>query len=428
MSGRHRVVVTAVGVVSAVGSDYETFADAITTGKSGGGPVTLFDPTGFPTRVAAEVHDVPEDLDAGLLEIGDRKTAFAESAAKQLMADGGEAACAQLEPGVIAVSLGTGLSSVVVQEVEEDLAPFLHEEDGRPSIDLEGYGRELMRRGRYSPARHLTDDANRRVAKITGARGPSLSHFSACAASLQSVGWGFRAIRDGRVRAAVCGGQDSMIHPFGMISFMLLGALSQQNDDAQTACKPFDARRDGFLMGEGAAMLLLEEREHAQARGARIYGEIVGYGSSADGHNATAPDPEGAGAAAAMRRALEDADLDPGDIDYMNAHGTGTALNDPAEANAIRTIFGTDAVAVSSVKPLIGHTIAGAGALEVLTCLAALDKGRLPPNENLSERAPECEGIDLVESGGRAFEARIIMTNNYGFGGQNASLILKRNS
>lgn len=420
-----RVVVTAVGVVSAVGNDFETFGDALLSGRSGGGPVTAFPADGFPTRIAAEVEHVPDVPElASLAEIGDRKTLFGVLAARSAWQDGGRAAVEALEPSRIAVSLGTGLSSVVLGELEEDLVPYL--DDG--SIDFAAYGRELLEHGTFAPARHLTDAANRRVAALFGARGASLSHFSACAASLQSVGWGLQAIRRDRADVVIAGGQDSMVHPFGMISFMLLGALSQRNDDPTGACRPFDKSRDGFLMGEGAAVMVLEEREHALERGARIYGELVGYGTSVDGHNATAPDPEGAGAAAAMRSALADASLDPSAIGYMNAHGTGTQLNDPAEAKAISEVFGAHAgqVAVSSVKPIIGHTIAAAGALEVLTCLAALDKSRLPPNLNLSEPAPECTGLDLVEAGGRSAEVEYIMTNNYGFGGQNASLVIKR--
>jgi 3-oxoacyl-[acyl-carrier-protein] synthase II len=286
----------------------------------------------------------------------------------------------------------------------------------------------LERSSPASPRRHLTDEANRAVSRLADARGRSLSHFGACAASTQAVGDAFRMVRDGYADAAIAGGMDSMVHPFGMISFMLLGATSTK-PEAKTACKPFHKDRDGFLMGEGSAMFVLELESRAKERGATIYAEVVGYGSSTDGYNVTAPRPDGAGAAAAMRHALRDAGLGPADVGYVNAHGTGTGLNDPAEARAVISVFGEGRVPISSVKPVFGHTIAAAGALEMAACLGAIAKNALPPTPNLSPETvdPECHGLDHVfPDAARRPCPEILMTNNYGFGGQNASLLLKR--
>lgn len=430
-----RVAITGVGLVSPTGDGFEAFADAIVRGVSAATEIRAFDASPFPTRFAAQV--APEEMSRArghrlarpFVDVDDLKSAWGVLAAERAIADSGWNSVKHA-PERSAVILGTGLSSLVKTELEEDFLPWL-DEDG--DFDLARYGAEIARRARppRSPARHLTDGANRAITQLAGTTGASLSHFGACAASTQAIGDAYRRVRDRRADAAICGGMDSMIHPFGMISFFRLGALSSRNDDMANACRPFQSARDGFLMGEGAAMLVLEPLDAARARGARIFAEIVGYGSSADGYNVTAPRPDGAGAAAAMRGALRDAGLAPEAIGYVNAHGTGTGLNDPAEARAVRDVFGAHAarLPISSVKPVLGHTIAAAGAFEVAACLAAIARDRIPPTSSLTSLDAvdaECRGLDHVLQGGRAGCPDLLMTNNYGFGGQNASLILQR--
>ena len=431
---KRRVAITGVGLVSPTGNGFDAFAEAILAGKSAASFIRNFETMLFPTRFAAQAP--PEEMARARADaearpfvlVDDLKSAFGIMAARRALADAG-GALASIAPSRIAVILGTGLSSLVRAELEEDFLPFL---DAAGGLDLARLGSSLdQRHDTRSPARHLTDGVNRAIARIAGSRGPSLSHFGACAASTQAIGDAFRRVRDSRSDVAIAGGMDSMIHPFGMISFFRLGALSSRNDDIANGCRPFQSGRDGFLMGEGAAMVVLEPLDAARARGARIYGEIAGYGSSADGYNITAPRPDGAGAAAAMRGALRDAGLAPDRIGYVNAHGTGTELNDPAEARAVRDVFGAHAarLPISSVKPVIGHTIAAAGAFEVAACLAAIAKDRIPPTSSLHSLDavdPECRGLDHVLQGGRDGCPDLLMTNTYGFGGQNASLILSR--
>lgn len=440
------VAVTGVGLVSPFGSSLEAFGDAVLAGRSAGAPVTTFDASHFPTSIAAQVSLAErialrsDELLRPWADADDWKSVFGIAAARRALDD---ALWQHRRPpsNRIAVVLGTGLSSLSRRELEEDFVPFLEERGGprtadqeridRESctLDLARFGRQVLHRAEpASPKRHLTDGVNRAVSHLADANGRSLSHFGACAASTQAIGDAYRMIRDGYADAAIAGGMDSMVHPFGMISFMLLGALSTRNDTPGAACRPFHRDRDGFLMGEGAAMFVLELESRAKERGAKIYGRIAGYGASVDGYNVTAPRPDGAGAAAAMRHALKDGGFAAADVGYVNAHGTGTGLNDTAEAKAVRAVFGEARVPISSVKPVFGHTIAAAGAMEVAACLAAMASDRLPPTPNLTLDAvdPECVELDHIVGSGRTGCPAILMTNNYGFGGQNASLLLER--
>lgn len=426
------VVVTGVGLVSPLGSSFDAFGDAVVAGRSAALPVATFDASLFPTSIAAQVSLAErigfrsDPMLKAWVDADDWKSVFGIVAARRALDD---AAWQKRRPPAsrIAVVLGTGLSSLSRSELEEDFLPYLDAETR--TLDLARFGRHVLERTRTAaPKRHLTDEVNRAISQLADARGRSLSHFGACAASTQAIGDAFRMVRDGYADAAIAGGMDSMIHPFGMISFMLLGALSTRNAEETRACKPFHRDRDGFLIGEGAAMFVLELESRAKQRGAKIYGRVVGYGSSVDGWNVTAPRPDGSGAAAAMRHALRDAKLVAKDVGYVNAHGTGTGLNDPAESKAVRDVFGDNLVPISSVKPVFGHTIAAAGAMETAACLASMAHDRLPPTPNLTLDAvdPECQGLDHVVAGGRKGCPAILMTNNYGFGGQNASLLLER--
>jgi 3-oxoacyl-[acyl-carrier-protein] synthase II len=265
------------------------------------------------------------------------------------------------------------------------------------------------------------------LASVFGARGPNANCLTACAASSQAVGEAFELIRRGNADVILSGGTHSMIHPFGVTGFIRLTALSTRNDEPQRASRPFDRDRDGFILGEGAGMLVLEELEHAKARGAKIHGEIVGYGSSADAFRITDSHDEGRGAIACMREALEVSRLDPDDIDYINAHGTSTNVNDSIETLAIKRSFGEAAytVPISSTKSMMGHLIAAAGSVEAIVCLLTIRDGMLPPTINLENPDPECD-LDYIPNEARHKQVDVALSNSFGFGGQNITLILKR--
>lgn len=426
-----RVVITAVGVISPTGRGFDAVATALRGGVSGGVPVSLFDASTFPTRIAAEVSGF--DAAAPLERLGrerggvydgdigeDRKTALGLAAAWDLFDQTGPLA------GDVALHLGTGLSSASVRELEADLVPFT---GGDGSFDDRAYGAQCLTGRSTSPWRHLTDEANRLICSALDISGPSSSSFAACAASTHAIGRAFRDVASGRVDRAVAGGMDSMVHPFGMISFMRLGALSTANEDPATASRPFDRDRDGFLLGEGAVLLLLETLEAARARGARPLGEVVGYGTSMDAHAVTAPHPEGRGAYLAMERALGDAGMSAAQVGYVNAHGTGTPLNDGTEARAVSDLWAAQRAApppMSSTKSMTGHLIAAAGALEAVACLAGLGRGFLPPSINIQTLDPAIDVPVVDAPTGPDFDLRVAMTNSFGFGGQNGSLILSR--
>lgn len=328
--------------------------------------------------------------------------------------------------GPTAVHLGTGLSSASVRELEADLVPYT---GGDGSFDDRAYGAQCLTGASTSPWRHLTDEANRLIFTALNVSGPTSSSFAACAASTHAIGRAYRDVAAGRVDRAVAGGMDSMVHPFGMISFMRLGALSTSNEDPATASRPFDKDRDGFLLGEGGVLLVLETPEAAAARGATPLVEVLGYGTSMDAHAVTAPHPEGRGAYLAMDRALRDAGIDASRVGYVNAHGTGTPLNDGTESRAVRDLWNAKGAApppISSTKSMTGHLIAAAGALEAVACVAALDRGFLPPSINIRTLDPLCDVPVVDAASAPDADLRVAMTNSFGFGGQNGSLILSR--
>ena len=306
------------------------------------------------------------------------------------------------------VWLGTGLSSLTPDELRRDLYPHLR--DGR--FDRRSLARDLDR-DHAAPRRHVPERVAQEVGRRIGAIVVETS-FSACAAAAQSMAEAARAVGRGDVDLAIAGGHDSMLHPVGLLSFVVLGALSP------TAGRPFDRRRDGFLIGEGAALLVLEREADARARGATVLARWLGAGTSVDAYNVTAPHPEGHGAALAMRRALHDAGLSPADVDYVNAHGTGTPVGDRAEALAVARVLGD--VPVSSFKGAVGHTIAAAGAVELALCLACFEQGRLPGTAGLEELDPECRANVLRASVEK--RPRVILSNSFGFGGQNCTVIV----
>jgi len=396
------IVVSGIGAVTAAGVGTGPLRSALETDRF----------CGTPWEGALPVHRVgacTEDLPAHPDFPDDRKADHAFAAAREALAMAG--GWDHIAPERRAVFLGTGLSSVTPDELETDLYVHLGA-DGR--FDRPAMARDLSR-DRGAPRRHMPARVTAGLRAELGAEGPAATSFSACAAAAQAIGEGLRAIRRGEADMALVGGHDSMIHPLGMLSFVVLGALSP------TLCRPFDPSRDGFMIGEGAGMLVLERASAAAARGVAPLAVLAGVGSSVDAWNATAPHPEGAGAALSMQRALRDAGLAPEAIAYVNCHGTGTPLGDRAECSAITRIFGPRAVPVSTIKGALGHTIAAAGAVEAVVSVLAIQHGFLPGTVGHGSLDPDLP-VDVVTSVRRHAPA-FVMSNSFGFGGQNCSLV-----
>jgi 3-oxoacyl-[acyl-carrier-protein] synthase II len=407
-----RVVITGMGAITPLGNDVETFWRNVVAGRSGVGPITLFDASAMKTRIAAEVKGFDPEAWFGRKEARrmDRYVQFALAAAQQALQD------ARLDPAHVdrervGVILGTGIGGIgaLVQGVET-----------------------LMTRGpdRISPfmvPMMLADTAPGLIAIAYGFRGPNMAVVTACASGTNAIGEAMHLIRRGDADVVIAGGAEAAILPVAVAAFNVMGAISTRNEEPERASRPFDRTRDGFVMGEGAGILILERLEHARARGARIYAEVVGYGTSADAYHITAPLENGEGAALAMRRALADAGLSPRDIDYINAHGTSTPLNDKSETQAIKAVFGEAAydVPISSTKSMIGHLLGAAGAVEAIVCLRAITDGVIPPTINYEHPDPECD-LDYVPNVARRRPVRTAMSNSFGFGGHNACVIFRR--
>lgn len=417
-------VITGVGVVSAFGIGTAAFHGALAEGKSAIGPIRSFDASRFPTRVAGEVpvakpdgawlapriggHALAAELDAqGALR--DRKIAFGLVAAVEAWTRAG-AGDGEREAQLV---IGLGLEQAFL----EDFAPIF---DGH-AIAWDREPEAALPRTRYRSPVDLTARAIRRVLAL---RGPAIVNASACAAGALAVAHAAQLIERGAASIVVCGAADSMVNPLGLGGMCRLGAPSPRNEP--DACRPFDRARDGLVIGEGAAMFVVEAADRARARGARPLATILGWGSTQDAHRVTAPRPDGAAACAAMQRALARAKLPPEAIGYINAHGTGTPLNDPAECKAIHGAFGRHAerVAVSSIKGAVGHLMAASGAIELAACLLALDR-LLPGTAHHRERDPECN-VDVIGPEPRPGAAETVMSSSFGFGGQNAALVLGR--
>ncbi len=421
---RRRVVVTGMGCVNPLGHDVATLWDSLLSARSGVGRISLFDASNFPTQIAAEVRDwsiEDEGEEAHVWEPRGRHTRFAAGAAKQAIraAD----ILGKVEPTRFGVYLGAG-------EGQQDFFRFAQMmcaavgEDGQ--LDMKTFveaGLEIL-----EPVAELEQEPNMPSGYLAGmlnAQGPNANCLTACAASSQAIGEATEIIRSGEADVMLSGGTHSMIHPFGVTGFNLLTALSERNDEPERASRPFDMHRDGFVLGEGASMLVLEELEHARSRGAEIHGEILGYGSTADAFRITDTHPQGRGAISCIRMALADAKLNAEEIDYINAHGTSTAVNDKVETLAIRQVFGdqADKTPVSSTKSMMGHLIAAAGATELIVCLLALRDHMVPPTINYETPDPACD-LDYVPGEARQVACRATLSNSFGFGGQNISLIV----
>jgi 3-oxoacyl-[acyl-carrier-protein] synthase II len=409
-----------------LGNDVKTVWGRLLKGDSGVGPTTLFDASNFPTRISAEVRDfdvskVGEDPEKWRHR--GRHTRFAVGAAKQAVADAG-LADARLEPTRFGVYLGSG-------EGQQDFGRFTRMMvaalDGG-QLDFAKFttaGLDIL-----DPLAELEQEPNMPSGHLAGlfnAQGPNLNCLTACAASSQAVGEAVELIRRGDADVMLSGGTHSMIHPFGVTGFNLLTALSTNNDEPTRASRPFDKQRDGFVLGEGAGMLILEELEHAQARGAKIYGELAGFGSTADAFRITDTHPEGRGAASCLKMALADAGANPEDVHYINAHGTSTDVNDRVETLAIKKVFGEQAyrTPISSTKSMMGHLIAAAGATELIICLMAIRDNVLPPTINYETPDPDCD-LDYIPNAARETKCDTAVSNSFGFGGQNITLVVSR--
>ncbi len=395
------VVVTGVGVVSAAGPSFDDLSTALLEGRCCATPMSTFLPVDSAAQIPVSIAEFGEFKD-------DRKAWLAMHALEEALTD-----CGGLGAGVVSVFLGTGLSSVTPGELEADVFPHINA--AGDAIERASILSDLAF-DRASPNRHDPARVTSAIAQRIGATGVCGTSFSACSAAAQAIAEGLRTIRRGEADVAVVGGHDSMIHPFGLLSFIVLGALSP------TACRPFDSQRDGFMIGEGAAILILESAQHASERGANVRARFLGAGTSVDGYAATAPQPDGLGAESAMRAALADASVSADQVDYVNAHATGTPVGDTAEAAAIRRV--TPDAFVSSIKGAVGHTIAAAGAIEAAACIAALENGFIPGTTGLQTVDPVM-GLRIVSTP-IAEAPQVVVSNSFGFGGQNASLVFGR--
>ncbi|MEL7237539.1 MAG: beta-ketoacyl-[acyl-carrier-protein] synthase family protein [Planctomycetota bacterium] len=423
---RTRVVITGIGWVTPMGHDIETVWQGLLSGGTGISHTALFDADTFPTTFSAQVkdYDPASFVDMTPFEHVGRNTRFALGAAKQAWDMAG---LADFDPTRIGLYLGSGEGSLDYDAYTT--AALTGWDDDTREIDTKRWAdaaAKLMharREHEQEPNMPLSH-----VARLLGLRGPSFNCLTACAASCQAIGEATALLRRGDADAMLVGGAHSMIHPFGVTGFNRLTALSERSENPPGASRPFDANRGGFVLGEGSGMLVIETLDSAQARGATVLAEVLGYGSTADAFRITDQHPEGEGARVAMQLALDDADVRPADVDYINAHGTGTKENDSTETKAIKAVFGGAAktTPVSSIKSMMGHLIAASGAVELITCVLAMRDKTLPPTMNYETPDPACD-LDYVPNAARPVEKLdIAMSNNFGFGGQNDTIVIGR--
>jgi 3-oxoacyl-[acyl-carrier-protein] synthase II len=413
-------------MVSPLGIGLEASWKALCAGTNAIDWITIFDASSFPTRIAAEVRDFDFDklLEGENSYVGlGRNSQFALIASQEAVKDAG-LVDGNYDPEKTGVYLGAGEGTMDFKSffnVLFDSSPDNH-------VDMQKFFDGFVHS--LDKMKELQQEPNIPAAHIAiryNARGINCNTLTACAASSQATGEAMEIIRHGDADVMIAGGTHSMIHPFGIMGFNLLTAITTRNDPPDKAMRPFDLKRDGFVLGEGSSILILEELEHAKARGARIYAELIGYGSTADAYRATDSHPEGRGAIATVRRALADAQVAPEEIDYINAHGTSTVINDKVETLAVKEIFGDHAwkVPMSSIKSMLGHLIAAAGATELIVCIKAINDGIIPPTINYEYEDPECD-LDYVPNVARKKQVNVVMSNSFGFGGQNVALIVRR--
>ncbi|MBI3176371.1 MAG: beta-ketoacyl-ACP synthase II [Chloroflexi bacterium] len=407
-----RVVVTGVGAVSPLGLNVKETWDACVNGRSGVGPITLFDSSNFLVRIACEVKgfDPAQYMEVKEARRRDRYQQLAAAAAKE----------AHRQSGLVITDDNSGRVGVIISSGVGGLQSI---QEGVQTVFTSG----PRRVNPFTIPMLMANGASGLIAIDTGAKGPALCVTSACASGADGIGLAFNLIRAGSIDAAFAGASEASICEFGVAAFDRLGAMSRHNDDYSMTPQPFDKNRDGLVMGEGAAVLVLEELEHAKARGAEILGELAGYGSTGDAFHITAPHEQGVGGAAAMRLALNDAKLNPGDVNYINAHGTGTSLNDAAETRGIKLAFGELAykIPASSTKSMTGHMMGATGALEAIFSTLAIRDNVMPPTIHYQTPDPGCD-LDYVPNTARQAPVKVVMSNAFGFGGHNAVLVFKR--
>jgi len=410
---KRRVVVTGMGVITPVGNDVATTWRSLIEGKSGTAPITKFDASNFPVKFAAEVKGFnPLDyMERKEAKRADQYTQYAVAAARQAMTNAGLVERNGMDPDRIGVIIGSGIGGLKSFEEQHDV----YRERGV---------------GKISPffiPMFIADIAAGIVSMMFNAKGPNYATVSACATSAHAIGDAYRTIQYGDADIMITGGAEATVTPMAIGGFANMKALSERNDSPETASRPFDATRDGFVMGEGAGILILEELEHALGRGAKIYAEIVGYGATGDAYHLTAPAPDGEGAQRAMKRALKDAGLEPKDIQYINAHGTSTPANDFNETRAIKAVFGDEAkkVNVSSTKSATGHMLGAAGAVEAVVSTMVVGSGIIPPTINYHHPDPELD-LNYTPNTSVKRDVNTVLSNSFGFGGHNTTLAIKR--
>jgi len=407
-----RVVVTGMGVVTSLGSDIQTFWNNLLAGKSGVSRIEAFDTSEYSTKIAAEIKNWDPEafgLDKKNVRKMDRFVQFAAAASLMALKDAGLEVGANAEADRVGVSVGSGIGGLGTWEEQHNL---------------------LLERGprRVSPffiPMMIANMASGQISMLTGAKGPNTTTVTACATGTHSIGDSFRMIQRGDADAMICGGAEATIRPMAMAGFCSMRAMSTRNEEPEKASRPFDVDRDGFVMGEGSGVLILESLEHARRRGARIYAEVIGYGMSGDAYDMVEPDPDGA--ARCMARAIKDAGIAPEEIDYINAHGTSTPVGDKSETTAIKATFGDHAykLAVSSTKSMTGHLLGAAGGIESVILALTLQQGVIAPTINLDRQDPELD-LDYVPNEARKASVRTALSNSFGFGGHNATIIMRK--
>jgi len=414
MTNERRVVITGMGVVSPVGNDLQTFWNNLKNGVSGIGTISQFDATAFDTRIAGEVKNfepAPYFKNPKDVRRTDRYTQFAMAASKMAIADAGIDLATYDDLTRFGVIIGSGIGGL--KSLSDQHTVLMNKGPGRVSP--------------FMIPMLISNMASGLVSMEFGLQGPNFSTTSACATACHAIGEAWRMIVYGEADACLAGGAEATVVPLGIAGFAAMKAMSTRNDEPTRASRPFDKDRDGFVMGEGSGILVLEELEHAKKRGARIYAEIAGYGLSADAYHMTSPLPDGEGAVRCMKMALEKGAINYDEVDYVNAHGTSTPIGDICETKAVKTLFGERArngISVSSTKSMTGHLLGAAGAVETAACVLAINNSLIPPTINLDNPDPECD-LDYTAHVAREKKIRVAVNNSFGFGGHNATIVVK---
>ena len=412
MENLHRVVITGLGAITPIGNTVKDYLLGLQSGRNGVGPISLFDASQHACRFAAEVSNFDP---TGILEPKeskrwDRFSKFGVVAAKEAIADS-ELTINESNASRIGVIIGSGVGGLLTMETQAQV------------LNNKGPGRVSP----FTVPMMIPNMATGLAAIALGAKGPSSAVSTACAAGSNAIGDSFRLLQLGKADAMICGGAEASITPLGVAGFSSAKALSFRNDDPSSASRPFDADRDGFVIGEGSGVLVLETLEHARARNAQIYAEVLGYGSTCDAHHITAPSPGGIGGSKAIKEALQDGKIDPQTVDYINAHGTSTSANDKNETSAIKTALGDRAkqIPISSTKSMTGHLLGGSGGIEAVACVLSISHGVVPPTINYSKPDPDCD-LDYVPNTARESKLSVVLSNSFGFGGHNVCLAFRK--